>query len=103
MLHTSDLLLGNTNQSCIIKGILIHVLIYIIYQLRPLSLSRDPKDSSDSIHLESDEGDLHGQDGAQAVYGAVSHVDAVRESPGEHQHQDVQGDQVDEEHVASPR
>lgn len=55
------------------------------------------------MYLEAHEGDLHGQDGAEAVHGAVSHVDAVGESSGEHQHQYVQGDQVDEENVASPR
>ena len=53
--------------------------------------------------LEPDEGDLHGQDGAESVDGGVGDVDAVRVSATDHQHEHMDGDQVDEEHVASPR
>ena len=53
-------------------------------------------------YLEAHEGDLHGEDGSQAVDGAVGHVDAVGEASGEHEDQHVQRDEVDKEHVASP-
>lgn len=53
-------------------------------------------------YLETNEGNLHGQDGAQAVYCAVGHIDAVREPACQHQNQDVKGDEVNEEHVAAP-
>ena len=52
--------------------------------------------------LESNKGDLHGEDGTQAVDGAVDHVDPVGEASGGHQGQGVHRDQVDEENVASP-
>lgn len=55
-----------------------------------------------SPYLETNKRDLHGEDGAQAVDCAVSHVDAVGESAGEHQNQDVKGDKVDQENVATP-
>ena len=58
--------------------------------------------SAFSPYLETNKRDLHGQDGAQAVNCAVSHVDAVGESSCEHQDQDVEGDKVDQEHVATP-
>lgn len=45
--------------------------------------------------LESNEGDLHGEDGTQAVDGAVDHVDPVGEASGGHQGQGVHWDQVD--------
>jgi len=54
-------------------------------------------------HLEADEGDLHGEDGSQAVNSAVGDVDPVGEAAGQHQHQNVQGDEVDQEDVAAPR
>lgn len=54
-------------------------------------------------HLEANKGDLHGEDGSQAVDCAIGYVDPVGEAPGEHQHQDVQGDEVDQEDVATPR
>lgn len=53
-------------------------------------------------YLEANEGNLHGQDGAQAVDSAVGHIDAVREPACQHQNQDVKGDKVDEEHIAAP-
>lgn len=59
-------------------------------------------DSASSPYLETNKRDLHGEDGAQAVHCAVSHVDAVRKSACEHQNQDVEGDKVDQEHVATP-
>lgn len=59
-------------------------------------------DPAFSPYLETNKGDLHGEDGAQAVDCAVSHVYAVGESACEHQHQDMEGDQVDQEHVATP-
>lgn len=59
-------------------------------------------DGTISPYLETNKRDLHGEDGAQAVDCAVSHVDAVRESACEHQNQDVEGDKVDQEHVATP-
>ena len=52
--------------------------------------------------LEPNEGDLHRQDGAESVDGGVSDVDPVRVAAADHQHEHVDGDQVDEEHVASP-
>lgn len=53
-------------------------------------------------YLETNEWNLHGQDGAQTVDCAVGHIDAVRKSACQHQNQDVKGDEVDEEHIASP-
>ena len=55
-----------------------------------------------SPYLETNKRDLHGEDGAQAVDCAVSHIDSVRESAREHQNQHVEGDEVDQEHVATP-
>ncbi len=52
--------------------------------------------------LEADERDLHGEDGAEAVDGAVGDVDPVGKTPGDHQREHVHRDQVDEEHVATP-
>ena len=57
-----------------------------------------------SLHgLEPDEGDLHGEDGADDVDGGVGDVDPVREAAADHEDEDVHGDEVDEEHVAAPR
>lgn len=53
-------------------------------------------------HLETHKGDLHRENGAQAVNSAVGHVDPVGEAACEHQHQDMERDQIDQEHVASP-
>lgn len=53
--------------------------------------------------LEADEGDLHGEDGADDVERAVGDVDAVREAARHHQDEHVQRDDVDQEHVAAPR
>lgn len=67
--------------------------------LQPIPKSSNPP----GAHLEANKGDLHGEDGSQAVDCAVGHVDPVGEAPCEHQHQDVQGDEVDQEDVATPR
>lgn len=53
-------------------------------------------------YLETDKRDLHGEDGSQAVDSAVSHINAVGESASEHQDKHMEGDQVDQEHVATP-
>ncbi len=53
-------------------------------------------------YLESNKRDLHGEDGAQAVDCAVRHIDAMRETAGEHQHQHVQGNEVNQKHVTTP-
>lgn len=55
------------------------------------------------LYLETNKRDLHGQDGAQAVDCAVSHIYTVGETACEHQHQDMKGYKVDQEHVATPR
>ena len=52
--------------------------------------------------LETDEGDLHGENGTQHIDSAVRHVHAVREATGEHQSKHVHRDQVDQEDVSSP-
>lgn len=67
--------------------------------LQPIPESANPP----GAHLEANKGDLHGEDGSQAVDCAIGYVDPVGEAPGEHQHQDVQGDEVDQEDVAAPR
>lgn len=54
------------------------------------------------LYLETNKRDLHGQDGAQAVHRAVSHIYTVGETACEHQHQDMEGYKVDQEHVATP-
>lgn len=54
-------------------------------------------------YLETHKGDLHGENGAQAVNSTVGHIDPVGETSCEHQHQYVERDQVDQEHIASPR
>lgn len=53
-------------------------------------------------YLESNKGDLHGENSAQAVNGAVRHIDPMREPPREHQNQDMERYKVDQEHVATP-
>lgn len=55
-----------------------------------------------SSYLETHEGNLHGQDGAQAVDCAVGYIDAVREPACQHQNQDMKGDEVDKENIATP-
>jgi len=52
--------------------------------------------------LEANEWDLHRQNGSKTVEGAVSHVDASAEPSSHHQGEDVHGNQVDEENVATP-
>ena len=53
--------------------------------------------------LETDEGDLHRQDGAKRVDSAVGDVDAMWEAARQDQRQHVQRNQIDEEDVATPR
>ena len=53
--------------------------------------------------LEADKGDLHAENGAEDVEGGVGNVDALVEASSDHEHEDVQGDEVDQEHVATPR
>lgn len=61
------------------------------------------KNSTQSrAHLKTHKGDLHGKNGAQAVNSTVGHVDPVGETSCEHQHQYVERDQVDQEHITSP-
>lgn len=55
-----------------------------------------------SVYLKADERDLHGKDGSQAVDSAVGHVNTVGEAAGEHEDQHVEGDEVDQEHIATP-
>ncbi len=52
--------------------------------------------------LKSDERNLHGQDCADRIHGGVRNVDAMGEATADHQHKHVQGNEVDEEHVAAP-
>lgn len=54
-------------------------------------------------YLKSNKGDLHGEDGAQAVNCAVCHIDPMREAAGEHEHQHVKGNEVNQKHVSTPR
>ena len=53
--------------------------------------------------LEADEGDLHGENRSDDVEGAVGNVNAVGEATRDHQHENMEGNDVDEEHVATPR
>ena len=52
--------------------------------------------------LEPHEGHLHGHDESQEVEGGVGHVDAGGEPAHQQEHKDVEGDQVDDEHIATP-
>ena len=67
-----------------------------------------PKDSKGQhvlagLHrLEPNKADLHGQQSAKSVHGAVGDVDAVAEAASNHQDQHVERYHVDEEHIASP-
>lgn len=71
-----------------------------------LELVREVREANNTMqsraHLETHKGDLHGKNGAQAVNSTVGHIDPVGEASCEHQHQYMEGDQVDQEHVASP-
>ena len=53
--------------------------------------------------LEPDEGDLHGAEESDDEERVVRHVDPLTESVHEDEDEDVQRDQVDDEHVAAPR
>jgi hypothetical protein len=52
--------------------------------------------------LEANKGDLHGQNSAKTVESAVGHIDASTKPPSHHQSEDVHGNQVDEENIATP-
>ena len=52
--------------------------------------------------LESDEGDLHRTDETNDEKGVVGHVNSMRKSVHEDQDEDVEGNEVDDEYVASP-
>ena len=52
--------------------------------------------------LEPDEGDLHGAEEADDEEGVVGDIDPLRESSHEEEHKHVEGDQIDDEDVASP-
>lgn len=71
-----------------------------------LELFKEVEEANNSIqsraHLETHKGDLHGKNGAQAVNSTVGHIDPVGEASCEHQHQYMERDQVDQEHIASP-
>ena len=54
-------------------------------------------------HLEANKGDLHREDGSQAVDRAIGYVDPVGEASGQHQHKNMQGDEVNQKDVATPR
>lgn len=53
-------------------------------------------------HLKANKGDLHREDRSQAVDCAVGYVYPVGEASGQHQHKNVQGDQVNQKDVATP-
>lgn len=53
-------------------------------------------------HLKANKGDLHREDRSQAVDSAVGYVYPVGEASGQHQHKNVQGDQVNQKDVATP-
>lgn len=53
-------------------------------------------------HLEANKGDLHREDGSQAVDRAIGYVDPVGEAAGQHQHKNMQGDEVNQKDVATP-
>ena len=53
--------------------------------------------------LEPDEGDLHRKDGAEGVDGGVRDVDPVGVPSADHQDENVNRNQVDQEHVTAPR
>ncbi len=52
--------------------------------------------------LEPDKGDLHAQDGADAVHDRVSNVDFVVEPSANHKGEHVHRDQIDQENITSP-
>lgn len=53
--------------------------------------------------LEADEGDLHGEQQPEDVEGGVAGEQSVRVATHDEQSEHVQRDQIDDEHVASPR
>lgn len=52
--------------------------------------------------LESNKGDLHRQNGSNDVQRGISNVHPMGEPPRHHQGKDVEGDDVNQEHVATP-
>lgn len=53
--------------------------------------------------LEPHKGDLHGENGANDIERGVGNIDTVGESAGNHEDEHMKGDDVDQEHVATPR
>lgn len=53
--------------------------------------------------LEPHKGDLHGQDGADDIQCRVSNIHTVGEAASDHEDEHMQGDDVDEEHITTPR
>lgn len=66
-------------------------------------MEEDKNPTQFRAHLETHEGDLHGKNGAQAVNSTVGYIDPVGETSCEHQHQYMKRNQVDQEHIPSPR
>jgi hypothetical protein len=52
--------------------------------------------------LKPDKGNLHGEYGSDNIDGRVGDINSVGEPPADHQYKDVQRDQVDEKHIATP-
>lgn len=53
-------------------------------------------------HVEADKRHLHGEQGAEHVEGAVGDVEAVAVAASGEEDEDVDGDEVDDEHEAAP-
>ena len=69
----------------------------------PLQLTRWSHVLAGPNGLEAHEGHLHREHQAQDKEGGVGHVDAGGVAAHQQQHKHMQRDQVDDEHVASPR
>lgn len=52
--------------------------------------------------LEPDERYLHRKQGSEAVESAVGNVNSMGEAAGDHQGKNVERDEVDKEHIATP-
>lgn len=52
--------------------------------------------------LEANKRDLHSQNGSETVESAVGDIDTSAKPSSHHQSEDVHGNQVDEENVATP-
>lgn len=53
--------------------------------------------------LEAHEWDLHREDRAHTVDDTVGDINSIRKATGRHQGENVQRNQIDQEHVAAPR